>query len=194
MIDIFIPGIRITKNGGSLNSFTRITIEAYVIKKLDANLLLANDTLGPLQAVLDFKRNTFTIGTTNLVTLMKVQSRTKATPVDRPLKAIEAITIPAYSAMQVPVKVNQRGLPDRDYIVEPVSSGVMPHLTDKDVNFVVLANTTTLEHRIPRNATIARLCDDVVGEVAAWNGVAANYHIARITAAATKDEASILDR
>lgn len=194
MIDIFIPGIRITKNGGSPNSFTRITIEAYVVKKLDANLLLANDTLGPLQAVLDFKRNTFTIGTTNLVTLMKVQSRTKATPVDRPLKAIEAITIPAYSAMQVPVKVNQRGLPDRDYIVEPVSSGVMPHLTDKDVNFVVLANTTALEHRIPRNATIARLCDDVVGEVAAWNGVAADHHIARMTAAATKDEASIPDR
>lgn len=70
----------------------------------------------------------------------------------------------------------------------------MPHLTDKDVNFVVLANTTALKHRIPRNAIIARLCDDVVGEVAAWNGVAANYYIIRMTAAATKDKASILDR
>lgn len=42
----------------------------------------------------------------------------------------------------MPVKVNHRSLPDRDYITEPATPGVMPHLTDKDVNFVVIANPT----------------------------------------------------
>lgn len=88
MIDIFLPGTKMNRHGGSPNSFARITIEAYIIDNLDANLLLANDTLGPLQAILDFKRRSFALGATGLVTPIKVEVRTRATLIDRPLKAV----------------------------------------------------------------------------------------------------------
>ncbi|KAK7700568.1 hypothetical protein SLS57_012062 [Botryosphaeria dothidea] len=61
MIDIFLPGTKMNRHGGSPNSFAPI---------------------------LDFKRRSFALGATGLVTPMKVEVRTRATLIDRPLKAV----------------------------------------------------------------------------------------------------------
>lgn len=182
-IDIFVPGNIVKGTKISTNCFTRITIEAYLVDNLNANILLRNDILGPHKVNLCYKRKLITLIQLGLTTPIDVQTRMVPRKVNRTVRALQAVAVPAHSAIQVPTRINRRYLPNnRDYVFEPSLPGAMPQAVDSDCPFVIFANTGAQDRYIQRNRAMGYLIDNIAEEAIAWTSEAAEHHIARLIA------------
>ena len=155
LIPMYIPS---TKSDGT-RVLCHITREVHLVDNLKAHMLLGNDVIGPERIVLDIARNKAYIGSCDATA--DITSRQRGPYQRRVIHARKALTVAPRAEIMVPIGT-PAGLPERDYIFEPVAQRnltLYAHLVDSNIAGVLVKNETDHVVQIPKKLRLGMLCE-----------------------------------
>ena len=144
----------------------KMNVEAHVVEDLQANALIANNTMKPQRIIINFAKDALTITKyQNLRTSINIHARPDSNT-KRVVKTRKAIIIPPRSISDIPVLFSHLLPENRDFLFEPTcmrdlgpEGGVIAHIADADISFVRIRNNSASEVRIPRKLKLGMLVE-----------------------------------